>query len=82
MIERINKNEKRLDDINESIKKDLYYLKKYYGSKEWFKDKEAYENNTIPKVKAGVLSEDEVWNTLDDIDDLLILMKKIINSYK
>ena len=95
MVDRIVKNENRLDDINKVInelekslnefkskKKDINLLKKYYGSKSWFKDKEDYENNKIPKIKAGVLSEDAVWNTLDDINELMKEMKSIIDNYK
>jgi len=94
MIERITKNEERLDKIQDSIKslqdslekfknnkKDLYLLKKYYGSKNWFKDKETYENKKIPKIKAGVLSEDTVWNTLEDIDELCKEMKIIVKEF-
>lgn len=88
MIDRIIKNEERLDKLLESIKKlnnafdefesnkrDLDLLKKYYGSKNWFKDKELYENGTIKKIKAGILSEDAVWNMLDEIDELKKRMK-------
>lgn len=95
MIDRITKNEERLDNINLSIrnledalnafksnKKDIVQLKKYYGSKSWFKDKENFEKGSIPKVKAGVLSEDSVWNTLDDIDELIKDMQKVIDEYK
>ena len=91
-IDRITKNEERLDEISLSVKnlekalidfklsiKKLDSLKKYYGSSNWFKDKEAYENNTIPKIKAGVLSEDAVWDILDDIDNLIKEMKEISN---
>jgi hypothetical protein len=94
MIERINKNEERFDRILKSVKeleealnnfgkigKDLSLLKKYYGSKNWFKDKEAYESNKMPKVKAGVLSEDGIWNMLSDIDELVDLMNTIVNDY-
>ena len=88
MIDRISKNEERLDKLLESIKKlnnaldefesnkkELDLLKKYYGSKNWFKDKELYENGTIKNIKAGVLSEDAVWNMLDEIDELKNRMK-------
>ena len=91
MIKRIEKKEKRLDSLLESVKeleqaledfkskkKDLKELKKYYGSKNWLKDKEAYEQNKIPKIKAGVLSEDAVWNLLENIDEL----KKEMNAIK
>ncbi len=94
MIDRISKNEERLDNILDSIsklqdalelfrsnKKDFYLIKKYYGSNNWFKDKSAYENNKIPKIKAGVLSEDAVWNMFEDADELINEMQKIINDY-
>ena len=93
MKERIIKNEERLDSVLSSIKnlekaleefkknkRNIYLLNRYYGSNNWFKDKEAYENNKI-KVKAGVLSEDAVWNMLDNIDDLIIEMKKIVKGF-
>ncbi|MEE3343383.1 MAG: DUF4298 domain-containing protein [Bacilli bacterium] len=94
MIDRINKNEERLNNILSNIKeleevlnifknnqKDISKLSKYYGSKNWFKDKEAYENNSIPQVKAGVLSEDSIWNMLEDIDNIINEMQDIINKY-
>lgn len=95
MINRIKKNEERLDNIIEltkrlekdledfkSSKKDINLLKKYYGSKSWFKDKEDFETGKIKNIKAGVLSEDAVWNTLDDIDYLIKEMKEIVNMEK
>lgn len=91
---RIEDNEKRLDNINDIVKrlekdledfklskKDYNLLKKYYGSKNWFNDKDDFESRKITNVKAGVLSEDAVWNTLDDIDELLKTMKEIIKLY-
>ena len=91
MIERITKNEERLDRINECIKqieaalsnmkdiqKDLSLLNKYYGSKNWFIDKEAYEQGKIPKIKAGVLSEDAIWNMNEEYKDLIVEMKEMI----
>ena len=36
------------------------------------------EKNEIPKLKAGVLSEDAVWNLLENIDEL----KKEMNAIK
>ena len=94
MIERININEERLDKalatikkLEEAIedfksnKKNIQLVSKYYGSNNWHKDKEAYENGSIPKIKASVLSEDAVWNMLDDVDNVILEMKKIVNSY-
>lgn len=91
---RIIKNEKRLDDTLQSIKlmqealdffksnkKNIDLLNKYYGSKEWFKDKDDLEQKRITGIKAGVLSEDAVWNMNEDIKELLIEMNDIINLY-
>ena len=93
MIDRINKNEERLDKLLESIKKlnnaldefesnkkDLDLLKKYYGSKNWFKDKELYESEKIKNIKAGVLSEDAVWNMTEEITFIILEMKEIIGG--
>ena len=94
MKKRIETNEKRLDKSLECIKKleealedfklnkkDLDLLNKYYGSKSWFIDKESFENHKITGVKAGVLSEDAVWNMNEDIKDLIEEMKRIINMF-
>ena len=94
MIDRIKKNEERLDNVLESIKelekslenfkankKNIDLLNKYYGSKSWFRDKEDFENHKIANVKAGVLSEDAVWNMNEDIKDLIESMNSIICSY-
>ena len=95
MIDRISKNEERLDMALSSIenlekaledfkknKKDIKLLNKYYGSKAWFNDKDAFEKKKIANVKAGVLSEDAVWNMNEDISYLISEMKKIVSNYK
>ena len=95
MIERINENEQRLDKLLRSVEelnkaleefkgnqKDLELLNKYYGSKNWLKDKEAYEKNKIPRVKAGVLSEDAIWDLNEQINELIVEMQNIINKKK
>ena len=96
MINRITKNEERLDKILLNIKdlgieldkfntniKEIKELNKYYGSNDWFDDREAYDNNKIPKIKAGVLSEDAIWNLDENTRDLInrmdIIIKKINN---
>lgn len=89
--ERITKNEERLDNIILSVKelekaldnfkknkKNIYYLDKYYGSDNWFKDKKAFEKGKISNIKAGALGEDTIWNLFEDIDYLLKDMNKII----
>ena len=93
MIERIKRNEERLDKVLDCIKKledaieeykenkrNMDLINNYYGSKNWFKDKEAYENNEIPKIKAGVLSEDIVWNMNEDLGIIKEEMRRIVNS--
>ena len=85
MLDEVMDNIKKLDiEINrfKNNKKNIKLLNKYYGSKEWFKDKEMVENKKINNVKAGVLSEDMVWNMLDDIKDILKDMKDIVKEYE
>ena len=94
MIDRIKENEERLDNVLLSIKDldkalnnfinnkgNIKKLNKYYGSKNWFKDKELFESGKIKNIKAGVLSEDAVWDMLEDINSLLKNMKNIIKDY-
>ncbi len=94
-IDRINKNEERLDkailsikelenalEIFKKNKKDINLLNKYYGSPNWFKDKEDYEKEKTHKVKAGVLSEDSVWNLNEEIAETIEEMKTIVESFK
>jgi hypothetical protein len=94
MIDRISKNEERLDKLLSNIKelevalenfktskKDLDLLNKYYDSKNWLKDKDAYENGSIPKIKAGVLSEDAIWNMNEELKDLIKDMKNIVKLF-
>ena len=73
--------EQALEEFNNN-KTDIEILNKYYGSKEWFKDKENFENKKISNINAGVLSEDSVWNMNEDIKDILDEMILIIENYK
>ena len=53
--------------VQESIKE----LERYYGSKEWKKDFLDDENGLLPTdMKRGVLSEDGVWNLLEEVREL------------
>ena len=94
-MKRIEDNEKRLDKLSKIVSKlnnnlvnfedriqDYYSLNEYYGSKEWFQDKDAFESGKIKNIKAGVLSEDAVWNLDENIKDLIIKMEEIIKLYK
>ena len=93
MIDRIKINEERLDNISivvkeleevlskfENLKESFDLLNEYYGSSEWFADKESLETCKIENVKAGVLSEDAVWNLIVDVKELSIKMNSISNE--
>ena len=71
--------EKDISELESSIK-DYKSLNKYYGSKAWFKDKDDFEKGKYSNIKAGVLSEDAVWNMDEDMKDLLKRMKSIIKK--
>ena len=95
-MKRIKDNENRLNKIKVIISNlekdiesfennidDLIILNNYYGSNEWFKDKKNYELGKYTDIKAGVLSEDEVWNLNEDIDSIfekIELIKKILKN--
>ena len=94
MINRIKVNEERLDNISLvikeleicldkfiSIEKEIKKINEYYGSKEWFDDVYNYDNNKIKKIKAGVLSEDAIWNMNEKIEEIICKMNKTINNY-
>ena len=47
-------------------------LDRYYGSAQWKKDLEASEQGKLPAdLPCGVLSEDGIWNLLEDNRSLL-----------
>lgn len=92
IIKRIQENEEKLDKLTEVVSElesalnnfeesqiSLKELNKYYGSKEWFADKESYETGKIERIKAGVLSEDAVWNLIEDVRALAERMYEISN---
>ena len=82
--ERIRKMEERLDRASQSVMKlsaaldeyaeaqeALRELEAYYGSEEWKQDFSADEAGRLPMdLKRGVLSEDAVWNLLEDSRDI------------
>lgn len=83
-IDRISKNEQRLDRCSDAVKalakalqqyrssrQDLAALDAYYGSPEWFSDREAEEQGAFPKgLRCGVLSEDAVYDLLTEVQAL------------
>lgn len=55
----------------EAAQEDLRILNDYLGSKEWREDLAADEDGLLPAdLKRGVLSEDGIWNLLEDWREL------------
>ena len=62
----IGRLEQALEDFA-ALQPDVAELEAYYTSPQWRKDFEADEAGKLPKdLKRGVLSEDGVWNLLED----------------
>ncbi len=58
-------------DKYEEAKADIAALARYYGSDEWKQDFTADEAGLLPKnLKRGVLSEDGIWNLLEEHREL------------
>lgn len=54
-------------DEYEAVQEALRKLETYYGSEEWKKDFAADEQGLLPNnLKRGVLSEDGIWNVLEE----------------
>ena len=55
----------------EAAQEDIAELERYYGSEEWKQDFAADEAGLLPAdLKRGVLSEDGIWNLLEDAKEL------------
>ena len=69
----IGRLEQALEDFA-ALKPDIAELEAYYTSLQWRKDFEADEVGKLPKdLKRGVLSEDGIWNVLEDYKRLSVL---------
>ncbi len=56
----------------ELVQGDIRTLDEYYGSDDWKADLAADKAGLLPlTLKRGVLSEDGIWNLLEDNKDLL-----------
>ena len=83
-IERIERMEQNLErakhalrvlndalDEYDSVQEALHELDTYYGSDTWKQDFADDEQGRLPKtLKRGVLSEDAIWNVLEDYRNL------------
>lgn len=84
-IERIQMMEQHLNRANEAIahlkqaldnyqkvKESIKALSQYYGDEEWNQDFEDDKNGRLPHdLKRGVLSEDGIWNMLQENRELM-----------
>ena len=58
-------------DKYETAQEDIKVLSDYYGSKGWKQDFADEEEGKLPAdLKRGVLSEDGIWNLLEDVREL------------
>lgn len=63
-------------DKYEEAKADIAALASYYGSDDWKQDFADDEAGRLPKdLKRGVLSEDGIWNLLEEYRELQERMK-------
>ena len=89
-LQRIRKMERHLNRASAALKRlssaldkydeakaNIAALSRYYGSDDWKQDFAADEAGLLPKdLKRGVLSEDGIWNLIEDNKEL---QKKIRN---
>ena len=62
------------------VQEDIAILEAYYGSDEWKQDFADDEAGLLPQdLKRGVLSEDGIWNVLEDCRSLDTRIKEFIN---
>lgn len=92
-IERIKTMEQHLDRVSQAVMKlssvldeyaeaqeSLRELEAYYSSDEWKQDFADDEAGLLPKdLKRGVLSEDAIWNVLEDSRNLNTRMEEVLN---
>ena len=62
------------------VQESLRELEIYYSSNEWKQDFADDEAGLLPKdLKRGVISEDAIWNVLEDSRALNLRMKELLN---
>lgn len=91
MIVRICEMERCMDQASAAVKQmqsaleafrqaqdSIALLSAYLGSDEWRQDLKADENGFLPPdLKRGVLSEDGIWNLLDDYREMAQQMNEL-----
>ena len=72
---------KGLDDFN-AVMEDVDTLEEYYSGEDWMKDLEADEAGKLPKdLKRGVLSEDGLFDLLDEERLVFVRMMEMCTAY-
>ncbi|MBQ1684426.1 MAG: DUF4298 domain-containing protein [Clostridia bacterium] len=93
-ITRIKQMEECLDRSSEAVKKlsealdgykqaqaSLRRLTEYYGGALWMQDLEADEAGKLPSdLKRGVLSEDAVYDLMDENRELVLTMLRLVSA--
>lgn len=93
-IERIKAMERCLDRVSQVVMRlsaaldeyvnaqdALHQLSDYYGSDPWKQDFAADSAGLLPPdLKRGVLSEDAVWNLLEDVRDVKERMQEMVKD--
>lgn len=69
-----------LDDYAEA-RESIHELSAYYDSNEWKLDYADDEQGLLPNdLKRGVLSEDAIWNLLEDSRALNLRMQEVVDN--
>ena len=93
-IERIKSMERRLEQVDAAIKRindalddyataqqSLRELREYLASEQWRQDFADDEAGNLPAdLKRGVLSEDGIWNALDESRQINIRMLEMVTE--
>ena len=70
-------------DEYEAVQEALHELDSYYGSNTWKQDFSDDEQGRLPKnLKRGILSEDAIWNVLEDYRTLKERLEKLSRCYQ
>ena len=91
-MHRVEINEKRLDNLRQSVVninrkldnfslEEFILLNEYYGSNDWFDDRDDFDKGKLKNIKAGVLSEDAVWLLNEYVRDLIDRLRTIVDDY-
>ena len=95
-IQRIRQMERHLGRASSAIKRlsaalgkykdaqeSIAALSDYYGSEKWKQDFAADESGLLPQdLKRGVLSEDGIWNVLEENKELQEKLRNVLNKRK